>query len=57
MLMIIYLLKVEILKKYGRKLQKDIKILNFAFDLVPTEYITGIITEFGIIKPKDIKKL
>lgn len=44
-------------KEIWEKAPKDIKILNFAFDLVPTEYITGIITEFGIIKPKDIKKV
>lgn len=36
---------------------KGLKILNFAFDLVPTKYITGIITEFGIISPKDIKRV
>lgn len=44
-------------KEVWERAPKDIKILNFAFDLVPTEYITGIITEFGIIKPKDIKKI
>ncbi len=36
---------------------KNFKILNFAFDLVPKKYISGIITEFGIINPKDIKKI
>lgn len=44
-------------KEVWENAPKDVKILNFAFDLVPTEYITGIITEFGIIKPKDIKKI
>lgn len=44
-------------KEIWEKAPKDIKMLNFAFDLVPAEYITGIITEFGIIKPKDIKKI
>ncbi len=32
-----------------------IKILNFAFDLVPAKLITGIITEVGIIKPQQVK--
>jgi len=34
----------------------DLKILNFAFDVVPSKFIKGIICEFGIIKPKEIKK-
>jgi len=45
------------LKEVWEKAPKDMKMLNFAFDLVPTKYITGIITEFGIIKPKDVKKV
>ena len=44
-------------KEIWEKAPKGIKLLNFAFDLVPTNYITGIITEFGVIKPKDIKKV
>jgi len=36
---------------------KNVKILNFAFDLVPAKFITGIITEFGIIKPEEVKKI
>lgn len=35
---------------------KNVEVLNYAFDTVPPEYITGLITEFGIIKPKDVKK-
>ena len=34
----------------------DLKILNFAFDVVPSKFIKGIICEFGVIKPKEIKK-
>lgn len=34
----------------------QIKILNFAFDLVPAVFITGLITEVGIIKPDKVKK-
>ena len=36
---------------------KKLKIINFAFDLIPPEYITGFITEFGIIKPKNLRKI
>ncbi len=38
--------------------KRDIKhfdIINFAFDLVPAEFITGIICEFGILKPNEVK--
>ncbi|MDD2647112.1 MAG: translation initiation factor eIF-2B [Patescibacteria group bacterium] len=35
---------------------KNLKIINFAFDLIPADWITGIICEVGIVKPKDIKK-
>lgn len=37
---------------------KGVKALNPAFDITPPELITGIITEYGIIKPpfdKNIK--
>ncbi|MCF7795758.1 hypothetical protein K9M42_01580 [Patescibacteria group bacterium] len=34
----------------------NLKILNFAFDVVPSKFIKGIICEFGIIKPKEVKK-
>ncbi len=35
---------------------KKLKIVNFAFDLIPPKYIIGFITEFGIIKPKNLRK-
>ncbi|MCD6441994.1 ribose 1,5-bisphosphate isomerase, partial [bacterium] len=31
------------------------KIINFAFDVIPAKYITGIICEQGIIRPKNIR--
>lgn len=34
---------------------EDLKFLNFAFDKIPPKFIRGIITEFGIIKPRDIR--
>jgi ribose 1,5-bisphosphate isomerase len=36
---------------------KGLKMINFAFDRVPARFIRGYITEFGIIKPKNIKKM
>jgi methylthioribose-1-phosphate isomerase len=36
---------------------KGIKVRNPAFDITPAEYITAIITEKGIIKPDELKKL
>lgn len=36
---------------------KELEIMNYAFDMIPAKFITWIITEFGIIKPKDIKKM
>lgn len=51
---------VKIEKRSGQELRADapkwLKIINYAFDMVPAKFITGIITEYGIIKPKDIKK-
>ncbi|MFH1111609.1 MAG: translation initiation factor eIF-2B [Patescibacteria group bacterium] len=34
---------------------KDSRVINYAFDKIPTDLITGFITEVGIIKPKQIK--
>ncbi|GAE30993.1 S-methyl-5-thioribose-1-phosphate isomerase [Halalkalibacter hemicellulosilyticus] len=36
---------------------KDIQVYNPAFDITPSEYITGIITEKGVIKGNYIEKL
>lgn len=38
-----------------QKSPKGMKVLNYAFDTVPHNYITGFITEVGIIKPTDVK--
>jgi len=52
---------IKIEKRSPRELwknaPKDLKIINFAFDVIPAKYITGIICEQGIIKPKDIGKV
>jgi ribose 1,5-bisphosphate isomerase len=42
---------------WKKKDKKHFDIINFAFDYVPAEFITGIICEFGIIKPQDVKKI
>ncbi|MDZ7798343.1 MAG: translation initiation factor eIF-2B subunit [Patescibacteria group bacterium] len=34
---------------------KDLNIINYAFDFVPAKFITGYITEFGVIKPEQVK--
>ncbi|MFA6255650.1 MAG: S-methyl-5-thioribose-1-phosphate isomerase [Candidatus Absconditabacterales bacterium] len=51
---------IKIEQRSGKELRPDapkgLEILNYAFDMVPAKFITGIITEYGIIKPKDIKK-
>lgn len=49
----------------GRKIKKGLitfdtaKIRNFGFDVTPSKYVTGIITEKGVVKPdeKSIRKL
>ena len=33
------------------------KAKNPAFDVTPAKYITGIITEKGIVRPEDLKKI
>lgn len=38
-----------------RSRPKNLVILNFAFDMIPAKFITGIICEFGIIKPSLLK--
>lgn len=35
---------------------ENLEFLNFAFDKIPPKFIRGIITEFGIIKPRDVRK-
>ncbi|NMC51256.1 hypothetical protein GYA54_00815 [Candidatus Kuenenbacteria bacterium] len=34
----------------------QLKIINFAFDKIPAQLITGYITEFGVIKPNEVDK-
>jgi len=52
-------IKIEIREKkeIWPQAPKKLKIINFAFDLVPAKFITGIICEFGIIRPSQVKDL
>ena len=34
---------------------KGLDIVNLAFDIIPSEFITGFITEFGVLKPEEVK--
>ena len=36
---------------------KGVKVYNPAFDVTPASLIAGIVTEKGIIKPRDIKNI
>jgi methylthioribose-1-phosphate isomerase len=36
---------------------EGVKVRNLAFDVTPAKYITGIITEKGVFRPKDLHKL
>ncbi|MFA5358470.1 MAG: S-methyl-5-thioribose-1-phosphate isomerase [Patescibacteria group bacterium] len=44
-------------KEVWSQAPKGLEIVNFAFDLIPAKFITGFITEFGVIKPKNIRKM
>ncbi len=36
---------------------KGVRLVNYAFDRVPPEYLTGFITEFGLVKPRQVGQL
>jgi len=48
-------MEVESYKNLWMESPKGLNIVNFAFDMVPAEFITGFITEFGVLKPEEIK--
>jgi len=48
--------EVTIIK--GQRIAPEgVKVRNMAFDVTPARYITAIITEKGVFRPRDIKKL
>ncbi|MCK4952291.1 S-methyl-5-thioribose-1-phosphate isomerase [Candidatus Bathyarchaeota archaeon] len=36
---------------------KNIEVMNPAFDITPTKYISGIITEIGVLSPEDLNHI
>jgi len=50
-------IKIELRKdeEIWKDAPEGLDIINPAFDLVPHQFITGFITEFGVIKPKDLE--
>ncbi len=42
-------------KEVWQEAPKGLNIVNFAFDVIPSEFITGFITEFGVLKPQEIR--
>jgi len=52
--------KIKIEMRDGREVwphaPQDLNILNFAFDIVPAKFITGIVSRDGILKPCDVKE-
>lgn len=44
-------------KEVWPRAPKKLKIINFAFDIIPAKLISGIICEEGIIKPNKIKEI
>jgi methylthioribose-1-phosphate isomerase len=48
----------EVTTVFGcRVAPEGVRVRNIAFDVTPARYITGIITEKGVFRPKDIYKL
>ena len=51
--------RIQIEQRHAHEIWEDapdgMDFLNFAFDKIPPKFITGIITEFGIIRPRDIR--
>ena len=50
-------MEVESYKNLWMESPKGLNIINFAFDMVPPGFITGFITEFGVIRPEEMKNI
>ena len=49
---------LEVTKIWDCQIAPDgVNVINLSFDVTPAKYVTGIITEKGIFKPQDLKKL
>jgi len=44
-------------KEIWAKPPRGLKLINLAFDMIPPEFITAYVTEFGLVKPKDVAKV
>ncbi|HUT21800.1 MAG TPA: translation initiation factor eIF-2B [Candidatus Bipolaricaulota bacterium] len=55
-----YLKNLEIEKRPSKEIwpgaPEGVEIINYAFDIIPAKYITGFITELGVLKPKRLAK-
>lgn len=49
-------LEIRSFKEVWQEAPEGLEIVNFAFDVVPSNLITGFITEFGVLKPDEIKE-
>lgn len=49
--------KRSALELWPQRRPRKLKILNLAFDPIPKELITALVTEFGKIKPKKVKAI
>ena len=48
----------EVTHVFGCQIAPEgVKVRNIAFDVTPAKYVTGIITEKGVFRPKDLHKL
>ncbi len=48
----------EVTTIWGQRIAPEgVNVINLAFDVTPSEYITAFFTEKGVFKPKDLKKL
>jgi len=43
---------------YGLQIAPEgVKVASPAFDVTPAQYITGVITEYGVSKPEEIREI
>lgn len=53
-------LKIKLERRPAREVwsaaPKGLKIVNFAFDVIPPAFIQGIVCEYGVIKTKEVEK-
>ena len=50
-------MEIESYKNLWMESLKGLNVINFAFDMVPAEFIIGFITEFGVVRPEELKNI